>query len=82
MSKLELTKLTREELEEFLRLRSKYAKHDKVDLLIHKTLKSMGVQKEDFLNRKIRKTKKEQAVSNPPPNEVMFCTNDTCEFDV
>lgn len=43
--------LQEEEQDMFFQMRKKYKDYDKVDFLIHKTLKSLGVPLEDFIKR-------------------------------
>jgi len=66
----------------FKEMLKKYTGYDKIDLLIHKTLKCLGISKNDFLNRNAKQEKKEEYIKqNAPAPELYFCDGDKCEFD-
>jgi len=79
---LDIRKLRKEERVVFKQMVKKYTSYDKIDLLIHKTLKCMGISKEEFLNRKEKKRKKEDFIKiNIPDQALFFCDGDKCQFD-
>lgn len=82
MSIFDVRKLREDELIEFKRLMEKYKDYDKVDLLIHKTLKILGISYYEFQSRKIKQANKKQVKIVQQEGNVLnsFCDSEKCQF--
>ncbi len=80
----DLQKLRGIEILTFLELRKKYKGYDKVDLLVHKTLKIVGVPKEEFISREVKEKKKKEVIAIQQEGDEInrFCDGDSCEVPV
>jgi len=78
----ELQKLRRNEIIVLKEMIKKYLKYDKLDLLLHKTLKSLGISKEEFDSREtIEKPKKTNIIIQQQSDDLnSFCDGDRCEI--
>lgn len=81
---MELQKLRGNEIIIFKKMLSKYRGYDAIDLLIHKTLKSVGVSKEEFTNREVKKKKKKEVIVSQSEADQLnkFCDGDSCEVPI
>ena len=78
----DIRKFSGNELVLFKQMINKYISYDRIDLLVHKTLKALGISKDEFNNRKEKEEEKEENIKkNIPAQELYFCDGDKCEFD-
>lgn len=77
-----IQKLRGNEILTFLKLRRKYSGYDFIDMLIHKTLKIVGVPKEEFINREVKRKKEEGVIAIQIEADQLnkFCDGDSCEM--
>ncbi len=80
--RLNFTKLRGNEIEQFSKLRNKYKNYDRLDLLLHKTLKSLGCSIEEYRCRKEKEKEKLEVIIQNEADELnKFCDGSSCEFD-
>ena len=81
--RMEIKKLRGIEIPTFKKMLGKYRGYDVIDLLIHKTLKSLGISREEFEAREKLIIKEEAYTKeNTPPEEIRFCSNESCELPI
>lgn len=78
----DIRKLQGNEIIVFKKMIDKYSDYDKIDLLVHKTLKSCGVSKETFKFRNVNKKKEEPVIIVRQEADELnkFCDGDSCEL--
>lgn len=80
--RLKISQLRGNEIKRFKSFLHKYKDYDKIDLIVHKTLKSLGCSVKEFRCRKGKEKEKEVFVKiNAPSSDVMFCDSEHCEYD-
>ena len=80
----DIQKLRGNEILTFLKLRRKYSGYDFIDMLIHKTLKIVGIPREEFISREVKEKKKEEVITIQCEAEELnkFCDGDSCEVPI
>lgn len=80
----DIQKLRGTEIIIFKKMIEKYRGHDVIDLLIHKTLKSIGISKDDFMNRDVKQKQKQKVIVVQSEAEELnkFCDGDKCELPI
>jgi hypothetical protein len=80
----DIQKLRGNEIIVFKEMIRKYMGFDKIDLLVHKTLKCVGTSKDDFLSREVKQKKQEVVfvIQNEADELNKFCDGGKCELPI